>query len=301
MRPKAYCLLALSVSAALACDDRSEPVMQPSEMRPSEDAADAQAPAILLAAGDIAGCDARYKDEMTGNLLAGLPGTIAPLGDIVYQNGTRWQFRNCYHPSWGPLLSRSRPTPGNHEYRTNEAAPYYEYFGAAAGPAGKGYYTYKLGTWRIYSLNSERNIPEQVTWLKTQLKANPSRCILAYWHKPLYSSGDVAPTPEVRPLFDALYRAGAEVVLSGHQHNYERFAPQDSDSNFTGRGTRQFVVGTGGAELRPFVGVAKNSKARYMAGHGVLRMSLSPGKYSWNFIPVPGAPPADSGYANCTQ
>jgi hypothetical protein len=124
--------------------------------------------------------------------------------------------------------------------------------------------------------------------------------VLAYWHKPLYSSGDVAPTPEVRPLFEALFRAKAEVVLNGHQHHYERFAPQDADSNRRARGTRQFVVGTGGSELRPFAGVAKNSQVRYNAGHGVLRMNLSPDKYSWNFIPVPGAPPADSGQANCT-
>ena len=298
MTPKAYCVLALTALtpvAIFACSDLPQSTMQPSEQ-----SAAAKAPAILLAAGDIAGCADHYQDEVTAELLDRLPGTVVPLGDVVYQRGTRWQFRNCYHPSWGRLLDRTRPAPGNHEYLTNEAAPYYEYFGTRAGPAGKGYYTYKLGTWRIYSLNSERNIAKQTTWLKARLAEKPSKCILAYWHKPLYSSGDVAPTPEVRPLFDALYQAGAEVVLSGHQHNYERFAPQDADSNFDPRGTRQFVIGTGGAELRPFGGEAKNSKLRYNAGHGVLRMTLSPGKYSWNFLPVAGAPPADSGYANCT-
>ena len=193
-----------------------------------------------------------------------------------------------------------RPSPGNHEYRTDQAGPYYEYFGSLAGPSGKGYYTYKLGTWRVYSLNSERNIPEQTSWLTSHLAANPSKCVLAYWHKPLYTSGRVPPTPAVRPLFDALYKAGAEVVLNGHQHNYERFAPQDADSNFVARGTREFVVGTGGAQLEDFITVAKNSKLRYVAGHGVLRMTLGAGKYSWKFLPVPGAPPADTGYANCT-
>ena len=298
MIPKARRLFAVSAcaaTAALGCDDHSETAMHPSDAP-----AAAEAPAILLAAGDIAGCADHYRDEVTAELLAGLPGTIAPLGDVVYQNGTRWQFRNCYHPSWGRVLARSRPTPGNHEYRTTEASPYYEYFGAQAGPPGKGYYSYTLGTWQIYSLNSERNIAEQTAWLKAHLATNKSRCILAYWHKPLYTSGEVPPTPEVRPMFDALYRAGAEVVLNGHQHNYERFAPQDADSNHKARGTRQFVIGTGGAQLEGFVSVAKNSKVRYVAGHGVLRMNLSPGMYSWNFLPVAGAPPADSGAANCT-
>jgi len=298
MRLNTYCLLALStfaIATAFACMDQSETGMQPSEAT-----AEAGAPAILLAVGDIAGCPEQYQDEVTAEMVAELPGTIALLGDVVYQDGARWEFRKCYDPSWGRVLSRSRPAPGNHEYRTDQAGPYYEYFGSLAGPSGKGYYTYKLGTWRIYSLNSERNIAEQTSWLTSQLAANPSKCILAYWHKPLYTSGRVPPTPEVRPLFDALYQAGAEVVLNGHQHNYERFAPQDADSNLMPRGTREFVVGTGGAQLEDFVTVAKNSKLRYVAGHGVLRMNLSPGKYSWNFLPVPGAPPADSGYANCT-
>lgn len=307
MRPNACYSIALStfaIAGALACRDQAETGMQPSEaMEPSEETAEAKvAPAILLAAGDIAGCADFYQDHVTAEMLADLPGTIVPLGDLVYQNGTRWQFRNCYDPTWGRLLSRSRPAPGNHEYRTNQAAPYYEYFGSRAGPSGKGYYTYKLGAWRIYSLNSERNIAEQTTWLTSHLADNKSRCILAYWHKPLYTSGQVPPTPAVRPLFDALQKAGAEVVLNGHQHNYERFAPQDADSNFMAQGgTRQFVVGTGGSQLEDFVTVAKNSKLRYVAGHGILRMTLSPDKYSWNFLPVPGAPPADSGYANCSR
>jgi hypothetical protein len=232
-------------------------------------------------------------------MLADMPGTILPLGDVVYENGTRWQFRNCYHPTWGRFLSRTRPTPGNHEYRTDQAGPYYEYFGARAGPPGKGYYTYTLGAWRIYSLNSERNIPEQTTWLRQHLRQNPSKCVLAYWHKPLYTSGDVPPTPAVRPLFLELWRARAEVVLNGHEHNYERFDPQDADSNYRAQGVRQFVIGTGGAPLRTFIGVARNSRIRYDKGLGVLEMTLSPDKYSWRFVPAPGAPKADSGAANC--
>jgi hypothetical protein len=269
-------------------------------MAPTGATAEVTRPAIILAAGDIAGCLERYKDEVTADMLADMPGTILALGDVVYENGTRWQFRNCYHPSWGRLLSRTRPAPGNHEYRTDEAGPYYEYFGDRAGPAGKGYYTFTLGAWRIYSLNSERNIPEQTTWLHNHLKANPSKCVLAYWHKPLYTSGPVPATPAVRPLFLELWRARAEVVLNGHQHSYERFAPQDADSNYRASGVRQFVIGTGGAQLEPPTGpMAKNSRVHYVEGWGVLRMKLETDKYSWKFVPVPGSPQADSGSANC--
>ena len=289
-------LLVLALLApALGCGEQPG-----SEMAPTGATAEATQPAVILATGDIAGCADFYKDETTAEMVADMPGTILPLGDLVYQNGTRWQFRNCYDPSWGRLLSRSRPTPGNHEYRTGQAGPYYEYFGERAGPAGKGYYTYTLGAWRIYSLNSERNIAEQTTWLRQHLKQNPSRCVLAYWHKPLYTSGPVPPTPEVRPLFKELWRARAEVVLNGHQHSYERFDPQDADSNYRAAGVRAFVVGTGGAQLEPPTGpLAKNSKVHYVQGWGVLEMTLKESGYDWRFVPVPGSPKADSGSAKC--
>ena len=288
--------LAITLIAALvACGEQPG-----SEMAPTGVTAEAVAPATILAAGDIAGCMKRNQDEVTAEMVADMPGTILALGDVVYENGTRWQFANCYDPTWGRFLSRTRPAPGNHEYRTDEAAPYYDYFGDRAGPAGKGYYTFTLGAWRLYSLNSERNIPEQTTWLRNHLRDHPSKCVLAYWHKPLYTSGDVPPTPAVRPLFLELWKARAEVVLNGHEHSYERFAPQDADSNYREQGVRQFVVGTGGAQLRPFVSVAKNSKVRYNKGLGVLKMTLKTGEYSWKFVPVPGSPKADSGSAKCT-
>jgi hypothetical protein len=283
------------LAAILACAEQPG-----SEMAPTGTGAEATQPAIILAAGDIAGCPDWYKDEVTAEMLADMPGTIVPLGDLVYQDGTRWQFRTCYDASWGRLLSRTRPTPGNHEYRTDEAGPYYEYFGARAGPAGRGYYTYTLGSWRIYSLNSERNIPAQTTWLRNHMGANPSKCVLAYWHKPLYTSGPVVPTPAVRPLFNELWKARADVVLNGHNHSYERFDPQDADSNYRAAGVRQFVIGTGGAQLEPPTGSrAKNSKLLHLGGHGVLRLTLKTGEYSWKFVPIPGAPKADSGSAKC--
>jgi hypothetical protein len=288
-------LATLLVAAILACAE------QPSlEMAPTGASAEATQPAVILAAGDIAGCAEWYKDEATAKMLADMSGTILPLGDLVYQDATRWQFRNCYDASWGRLLSRSRPVPGNHEYRTDEAGPYYEYFGERAGPAGKGYYTYTLGSWRIYSLNSERNIGQQTTWLRNQLRDNPSKCVLAYWHKPLYTSGPVAPTPEVRPLFNELWKARAEVVLNGHNHSYERFDPQDADGNYRAQGVRQFVIGTGGAQLEPPTGPrARNSKLLYVEGWGALQMRLKTDEYSWRFVPVPGSPKADSGSVKC--
>jgi hypothetical protein len=287
---------ALFAATALACSEQPG-----SEMAPTgATAAAVPQPAIIIATGDIAGCADWYKDEVTAEMVAEMPGTILALGDLVYQNGTRWQFKNCYGPSWGRLLSRTRPAPGNHEYRTDQAGPYYEYFGERAGPPGKGYYTFTLGTWQIYSLNSERDIPAQTTWLRKHLKQHPSKCVLAYWHKPYYTSGPVPATPEVRPLFHELWKARAEVVLAGHQHSYERFNPQDADSNYRGQGVRQFVIGTGGSQLEPPIGPrAKNSKVHYVAGWGVLEMTLSEGEYSWRFVPVPGSPEADAGSAKC--
>jgi hypothetical protein len=283
------------VAMTLACGEQRGP-----EMAPTGASAEAGQPEIILAAGDIAGCASHYQDELTAKMLVNMPGTILPLGDVVYQYGTRWQFRNCYDPSWGQLLSRSRPTPGNHEYRTEEAGPYYEYFGERAGPPGKGYYTYTLGSWRIYSLNSERHIPEQTIWLRRHLRNNPSTCVLAYWHKPLYTSGPVPPTPEVRPLFNELWKARAEVVLNGHNHSYERFDPQDADSNYREHGVREFVIGTGGAQLEPPTAPpAKNSNVLYVEGWGVLKMKLEPEEYTWRFVPAPGSPKADSGSAKC--
>jgi acid phosphatase type 7 len=292
---RAFTLGSLLTAAMLACTDQPG-----SEMSPTGASAEVEVPAIVLAVGDITGCPHWYKDEATAAMVAQMPGTILALGDVVYQNGTPWEFRNCYDPSWGPLRSRTRPAPGNHEYRTDQAWVYYDYFGERAGPPGKGYYTFTHGTWRIYSLNSERNIPEQTTWLRKHLRENPSKCVLAYWHKPYYTSGPVPPTPAVRPLFLELWRARADVVLNGHQHSYERFDPQDADSSYRADGVRQFVIGTGGAQLEPPIApLAKHSRVHYVKGWGVLELKLSPGKYSWRFVPIPGSPKADSGSANC--
>jgi hypothetical protein len=289
-RPPVY--LPALLSLLLACGP-GEVTMGPSTQLEHASAA------TLLAAGDIAGCSEKYNDEATSAMLVTLAGTVAALGDVVQKDGAHWEYRKCYHPTWGRVLSRTRPSPGNHDYRTAQAAAYYKYFGSLAGPSGRGWYTYRLGAWRIYSLNSERNIAQQAAWLQQQLAATPSKCVLAYWHRPLYTSGRNPGESSVRPLFDVLYKARAEVVLSGHNHNYERFAPQDADGRAKAAGIRQFVVGTGGAPLEAFVTVQPNSQVRRADMWGVLKLRLYQDSYSWEFLPVGGGERLDSGSGVC--
>lgn len=256
---------------------------------------------VLIAAGDIAECP-RQADEATAAIVDTLPGTVAVLGDNVYDNGTAEEYANCYHPSWGRHKARTRPTPGNHEYGSPGAAPYFAYFGAAAGTPGEGWYSYNLGKWHIVVLNSElpRSVDSpQMQWLRADLAANPALCTLAYWHKPRFSSGPHGNNAGMAPFWDALYAAGADVVLVGHDHTYERFAPQAPDGSADPvRGIRQFVVGTGGRSAYAFQGTAANSEVRFNASPGVLRMELDEAGYRWRFIPVTGASP-DEGSGTC--
>jgi hypothetical protein len=182
---------------------------------------------ILVAVGDIASCSSD-GDEATAALLDGLSGTIATLGDHAYRSGTPQEFADCYDPSWGRHKDRTRPAPGNHDYETSGAAGYFDYFGAAAGEPGKGYYSYDLGTWHIVVLNSNcsqvggcgEGTPQE-QWLREDLAAHPATCTLAYWHHPLFSSGtEHGGNESMQPVWQALYDAGADVVLAGHEHNY---------------------------------------------------------------------------------
>lgn len=257
---------------------------------------------ILLAAGDIGDCTLPGA-ERTGRLLDGLSGTILALGDLAYTHGTRENFAECYHPHWGRHRDRTMPVPGNHEYETPGAMAYFNYFGQNAGVPGQGYYTFSRGGWFIIALNSEVPMAEasaQLTWLRGQLAASGARCTLAYWHRPIFSSGPNRNQPDVRPLFRALYDAGADVVLAGHEHSYERFAPQDPDGRADpARGIRQFVVGTGGARLSPAFGAGQpNSEARG-SEWGLLALTLSGAGYQWEFIPVDGGAFRDAGSGQC--
>ena len=242
--------------------------------------------AVLIGAGDIALCGSAAT-EATARLLDGLPGTVITVGDNAYPSGSANDFRDCYDPAWGRHKARTRPSPGNHDYEQPGALPYFNYFGANAGPSGLGYYRYRLGEWQIYSLNS--NVPmdtssSQGQWLRQELATNTSTCALAYWHFPLFTSGPNGDNPATRSLWRALNDFDADVVISAHDHLYERFAPQDPDGRPDAEhGIRQFIVGTGGTNLTSPVRVHANSDVRWSV-HGVLELVLRPNSYTWRFL-----------------
>ncbi len=290
-----YVALAAGV-LGLGCTDTLDQSAAPF----SPDFAGGAIPAVLVGAGDIAGCPTNFNDEATAKLLDGIAGAVFTLGDNVYEDGTATEFKDCYGASWGRHLARTRPAVGNHEYHIGGGTGYFGYFGSQAGPAGQGYYSYDLGEWHIIVLDSERNLATQATWLKADLAANPKRCTLAYWHKPYFTSGDLPPATSLRSFVDILHNAGAEVIVTGHNHIYERFYPQDPAgvANLS-RGIRHFVVGTGGAPLLPMRAKTPNLQVRQNSAHGVLKFSLYPTWYKWEFISVSGQTFRDTGSNNC--
>ncbi len=264
---------------------------------------------VFVGAGDITGCSTN-KDESTAQLLDSIAGTVFTLGDNVYPNGALTEFNDCYAPTWGRHKDRTYPAPGNHDYNTAGAEGYYTYFGAAASPLDinctvncKGYYSYDLGTWHIIVLNSEidRAVGSpQEQWLRADLAAHQSVCTLAYWHKPRFSSGGHGNTTTVQPFWQVLYDYEADVVLNGHDHDFERFAPQDPTGQADPtRGIREFVVGTGGAGLTPFLTIQPNSEIRNNTTTGVIKLTLHPTSYDWEFVPIAGQTFTDSGSSNC--
>ena len=252
---------------------------------------------ILVGAGDISECD-NDNDELTAQLLDAIPGTVFTVGDNAYNNGTIEEYNDCYGPTWGRHKDRTKPSPGNHEYLTEEAAGYFEYF--ANIPS---YYAYDLGAWRIYSLNSEISVSAtsaQITWLQDDLANNPRQCVLAYWHQPRWSSGSHHGSDEdYQTLWQILYEAGAELVINGHEHNYERFAEMNAEGAVTSPGLREIVVGTGGRNLYDFNSPLPASEVRNDSTYGVLRLTLRADGYNWEFVPIAGSTFTDSGSTNC--
>ena len=258
---------------------------------------------IFVGAGDIAEClagAAASPAATTAAQLDSIRGTIFTLGDNAYPSGSRANYQNCYEPTWGRHKSRTRPSPGNHEYDTPGATAYYDYFGSSAGPSALGYYSFTVGDWLAISLNSNVAVGSgsaQAAWLRQTLTASDAKCTVAYWHHPRFSSGEHGSDGQMQDLWRILYEADADLVLSGHDHLYERFAPigasGDPDEQ---RGIRQFVAGTGGATIRQPVTVAPHSEAR-ISQHGVLKLTLGPTSYAWEFLGVSGA--SDSGFAGC--
>jgi hypothetical protein len=262
---------------------------------------------VLVGVGDIGSCRST-GDEATAALLTGIEGTVATLGDNAYPKGTDADFARCYDPSWGQFKVRTLPSPGNHEYETPGASGYFDYFGAAAGDPNKGYYSYDLGSWHVISLNSNCSSlvggcdpgSPQEQWLKADLAAHSNACTLAYWHHPRFTSGIHGDDSSVAPFWDDLYQAGAEVVLNGHDHDYERFAPLNpSGQTDPALGIRQFIVGTGGAELTEFKNINPTSEVQIAGINGVLKMTLHPDGYDWTFVTAPSGMEADTGSASC--
>lgn len=270
---------------------------------------------VLVGAGDISSCT-QENDTVTASLIdeviADAPGQVVVFtaGDNVYEDGTAEEYEQCYGPTWGRHNDRTRPAPGNHEYHFPDADGYFDYFGAAAGEAGKGYYSYDLGEWHIIVLNTSDHCESllcsagspQEQWLRADLAANPADCTLAIWHEPLFSSGRVHGGHRyVRPFWEALYEFGAEIVLNGHEHNYERFAPQTPAGEANAEnGIRQFVVGTGGeSHYREGETLIPNSEAANDETYGVLKLGLHAYGYDWEFIPEVGGSFRDAGTGTC--
>jgi acid phosphatase type 7 len=269
-----------------------------------------EASVVLLAAGDIAECDAQ-GDEATARLLNAYPkATIAALGDLAYPHGRDKDFARCFDPSWGQFKDRIRPATGNHDHATKNARGYANYFGSRGGTVDRYYYSYELGDWHVAVLDSDcwrvggcgPNDP-QATWLRRDLRDHPARCTVAYWHRPPFSSGrygDPKNTDRVRPLWRVAVEEAVDIVLTAHEHSYERFVPMDPDGGRDDEGTRLFVVGTGGGNLRKYhrpplpTTVVRNDDT-----WGVLRLTLRAGGYDWKFLPVAGRRFTDSGTGSC--
>ena len=262
---------------------------------------------VLVGAGDIANCATSF-DSATARLVRSQAGTVFTLGDNVYNRATAQDFSSCYGPTWGRFKGRTRPAPGNHDYITTGAAAYFDYFGGAAGPRGKGWYSYDVGSWHVVVLNSNCTKvgcgkgSEQERWLRADLAAHTNQCTLAYWHHARFSSDNVhGGTGAVGPFWDALYEYGADLVLSAHAHVYERFAPQTPSGRADpATGIRQITVGTGGGLGHyGFAGIKPNSQVRNSTAFGVLKLTLHAASYDWRFLPEAGKTFSDSGHTAC--
>jgi 3',5'-cyclic AMP phosphodiesterase CpdA len=259
----------------------------------------AQSDPVIVGAGDIARCS-MPQDYLTADIIEGIPNaTVMTFGDNTQVAGTAQEFTDCYNPSWGTFKSRTHPSPGNHDYGTAGAAPYYAYFGVSE------YYSYDVGSWHIISLNSQIDIganSPQVQWLNTDLGNHNVACILVYFHRPRFTSGLSHPSdPTIGPIWDILYAHDVDIVLNGHVHLYERFAKQNPQGIADSNGIREFVVGTGGGGS--FVGYSRiaNSEVINNQSYGVIKLTLHPTSYDWSFVPASGYTFTDSGSDTCNR
>jgi hypothetical protein len=299
----------------VGCSQSAQPASVEHRVDPSPSEASADGKTfVLVGAGDIASCKDPEGARATAKLIEQIPGTVFAAGDLAYERGSAAEFQNCYGTTWGEFKARTRPTLGNHEYADATASGYFQYWGAQAGPTGKGYYSYDLGSWHIVALNTNCQAKDlggcgagspQETWLRKDLAEHPHACVLAYGHHALFSSGvfkSHAIHPELREFWKDLYAAHAALVVVGHEHSYERFAPQDPDGHADPvNGIREIVVGTGGRSHDPLGFAIANSEVRNTDTYGVIKLTLTPGHYTWQFLPVEGKTFTDAGSGECPQ
>jgi hypothetical protein len=277
------------------CGSDEKPDAQGARRTTTTQATTQQSHPVIAAAGDIAcpsACDTTKK--VADLLVADDYTAVLTLGDNQYEDGRLSDFEAIYDTTWGRVKDKTYPAPGNHDYHTEDAAGYFDYFGARAGPRGRGYYSFDVGAWHLISLNSEANFDEQVDWVEADLAASRARCTLAFWHKPIWTSGNVHRDDgePMQPVWRALVAGGADVVLNGHVHNYERFAPRS--------GIREFIVGTGGRGTHYGFGeTAPGSEVRDNSTDGILALTLHADGYDWRFLPVAGASFTDRGSDRC--
>lgn len=314
MRPPAVLLASLIFAAQAAMGQQpasssSQVDSQPAVQGAGKISADTF---TLVGAGDIASCLNRAGAVATAKLIDQIPGIVFAAGDLAYERGTYEEFQACYQPTWGRFKQRTRPAPGNHEYFGPEAPGYFRYWGKQAGEPEKGYYSYDLGAWHIVVLNTNcsvkelggcgRDSPEE-TWLRQDLARHAKACILAYGHHALFSSGLLpkhARHPELHAFWEDLYAVRADLIIGAHEHSYERFAAQTPDGVAEpGRGIREIVVGTGGRSHTLLGPPLQNSEVRNDDTYGVLKLTLSPKEYQWEFIPEAGKTFRDSGRSPC--
>jgi calcineurin-like phosphoesterase family protein len=293
-------------AVVLCCSRDESPTKIPEGAQPTELAL--AGAAVMLGVGDIAVCG-RGGDEAAARIVdsvlvadsaAGLPGVVATFGDNAYPSGSVNDFKRCFSPSWGSsrIMKVIHPSPGNHEYGTGSTDAYFEFFGNRAGPPGKGYYSYDVGEWHVISLNSElyygygspSQAKEQEDWLRRDLRDNRKLCTMAYFHRPLFSSGRHGGSPSMRALWTIFYGAGADLIVNGHEHHYERFRPQTPEGIAdSARGIVEIIAGTGGGILRGMrYPLLKNSVTQIHGYYGVLKLTLGPGEYRHAFISTSG-------------
>ena len=315
--PTVFILIILGVAPYRAfAQPPAPPPAQPPPTQPPATATEPQAApeaksadegVVFVGAGDIANCEVAGGGgaRATAALLDRFPNAVIfTTGDHAYQSGSDKDFKTCYDPTWGRFKARTHPAVGNHDLITEKGKPYFDYFGEAAGPRGLGYYSYEVGTWHVIVLNSAiaaRKGSDQMKWLTEDLTAHKTECTLAYWHIARFSSGAHGSDPLMADAWKMLYDAGADVVIASHDHDYERFAPQDDRGKpDPEHGIRSFVVGTGGGGVYEFKSKVQNSEVRDNTTYGVLQMTLKPGSYDWQFVPMAGKTFRDSGSGKCS-